>query len=156
MTIEERKSFRRILFCLVPDGGLVAKQDLIEVYTPIYSMLHLILIIFSFSVSGTCALAIIISRSISKPIGKITEIARKIDNGELTARNNIDRADELGILGRTINTMADSLLSLIRIQDGITGIVSTAVTHEGNSSIRRYSHKKTCRRNRIRDRCLLS
>lgn len=111
--------------------GLVAKQDLIEVYTPIYSMLHLILIIFSFSVSGTCALAIIISRSISKPIGKITEIARRIDNGELTARNNIDRADELGILGRTINTMADSLLSLIRIQDGITGIVSTAVTHEG-------------------------
>lgn len=111
--------------------GLMVKQDLVEVYTPIYAMLHLILIIFSFSVSGACALAILISRSIAKPIGEITTIARRIDDGELTARNNIDRTDELGILGKSINTMADSLLSLIRIQDGITGIVSTAVTHEG-------------------------
>lgn len=111
--------------------GLVVKQDLVEVYTPIFSMLHLILIIFSFSVSGSCALAILISRNISRPIGKITDVAKRIDNGELTARNDVDRSDELGSLGRSINTMADSLLSLIRIQDGITGIVSTAVTHEG-------------------------
>jgi CheY-like chemotaxis protein/signal transduction histidine kinase len=111
--------------------GLVVKQDLIEVDTPVYSLLHIILIIFSFSVSGACALAILISRSISRPISEITEVAQKIDKGELNARNRVDRVDELGILARSINTMADSLLSLIHIQDGITGVVSTAVTHEG-------------------------
>lgn len=117
-----------------PRWGLIVKQDLVEVDTPLFSMLHLVLIIFSFSVSGTCALAIFISRSISEPIGKITDVAKRIDKGELTARNAVDRADELGILGKNINTMADSLLSLIRIQDGITGIVSTAVTQEGTTS----------------------
>ncbi|MBN1332993.1 MAG: response regulator [Synergistales bacterium] len=125
-----------------PRWGLVIKQDLIEVYTPIYSMLHIMLIIFSFSVSGACALAIIISRTISKPIMAVTEVARKIDGGELNARNTIDRADEVGILARTINAMADSLLSLIRTQDGITGIISTAVTHEGTTDFARSLVKK--------------
>jgi len=128
----------------IPETGwaLVVKQDLIEVDTPIYSMLHLILIIFSFSVSGTCILAIFISRSISRPISRITEVAKKIDQGELNSRNNVDRVDELGILAGSINAMADSLLSLIRTQDGITGIISTAVTHEGTKDFAKALIKK--------------
>jgi len=131
-------------FTYIPETrwGLIIKQDLIEVYTPIYSMLHIMLIIFSFSVSGACALAIIVSRTISKPIQAVTEVARKIDGGELNARNSIDRPDEVGILASTINAMADSLLSLIRTQDGITGIISTAVTHDGTSDFARSLVKK--------------
>ena len=50
-----------------------------------------------------------ISSSILKPVEELTAAARKMQNGDLSARVNIAAQDEIGILGNSFNAMADSL-----------------------------------------------
>lgn len=67
---------------------------------------------------SSAALAIIISciviyyfsqRIIIRPLGKINNVAEKISKGDVEKRVYIDSKDEIGVLAKSFNSMADSL-----------------------------------------------
>jgi GAF domain-containing protein/HAMP domain-containing protein len=57
---------------------------------------------------------LITSRSISNPIVKMAQQASNLAGGELSARMQADRRDEIGTLASSFNTMADELQSLVK------------------------------------------
>lgn len=64
-----------------------------------------------FGFAGICIglLALIVGRSVRKPLGQITAATTEIAAGRLETRVQIDRDDEFGILGRHLDQMAAGL-----------------------------------------------
>ena len=54
-------------------------------------------------------LTLAFSNTILKPVGELTRIARRMEQGDLSQRVKIRTKDEIGKLARAFNTMADSL-----------------------------------------------
>jgi methyl-accepting chemotaxis protein len=54
------------------------------------------------------------ARSISRPIGELVAIAKKVADGDLTQKVVIDRKDEVGDLANAFNTMVMELKTLIK------------------------------------------
>lgn len=57
-------------------------------------------------------LGLIISRSLTKPIANISTAAHKFAEGDYNSRTTATGNDEIGNLGRTFNSMADSLAQI--------------------------------------------
>jgi signal transduction histidine kinase len=58
----------------------------------------------------------VVSRRLSQPLLTLTEITRRMSGGDLSARANIGRQDELGLLGHSFNKMAQ------RIEETVTAL----------------------------------
>ncbi len=96
--------------------GLIVKQDLDEIYRPIHQMLRQILLLLLISLALVSGIAIIISRNLSRPIRSLIDVSKKIQSGDLSARNRVERVDELSYLAVSINRMADSIVSELDFQ----------------------------------------
>ena len=62
----------------------------------------------------TMALSIIISRSITSPIRRISAVTDKVAKGDLSVRSNVRSSDEVGVLSDSLNTMIDKINDLIK------------------------------------------
>ncbi len=71
--------------------------------------------IFFASIIGT-----VVSRSLTRPISRITRTADAIREGDLTARTHVEGPDEIGKLGETFDDMANSLEDDIKMEKRIT------------------------------------
>lgn len=62
-------------------------------------------------VAVICALILValVARGVTRPLQEVTEGARAITRGELHSRIQVQRRDEIGVLGRAFNDMAESL-----------------------------------------------
>jgi len=114
--------------------GFVAKQDVVEVFASIQSMLYNILIVV-----GSCAVFIVfcayyIAQRITLPIQEMKEISNRLQSGDLAARNKTARADEFGFLARSINALADSIQMQVKVQTGSSEIIASLVSAEGLDS----------------------
>ncbi|MEW5802749.1 MAG: cache domain-containing protein [bacterium] len=98
--------------------GFVAKQDLREIYAPSRLILRYTLILLLISIIGISVVASLLTRTITRPILEMTQVAKRIEQGDLSARNRTARADELGYLAQAFDTMADSIASNMAIQEG--------------------------------------
>ncbi len=117
--------------------GFITKQDLDEIYKPIYSMLIDFTMLFLVSVLGVYFVAKIIANALSRPILEMTKNAEKIQKGNLSARNKIITTDELGFLSKAINDMADFMLSQIEIRYGNAEIIKTLATADKVTDFRK-------------------
>lgn len=54
-------------------------------------------------------LTVVLSRTLIEPAQKLTEVADALATGDLSARTQSDRDDELGAIGRALDRMADQL-----------------------------------------------
>jgi len=124
------------------DWGFVAKQDLEELYAPIKAMLRQFLLLLLLSALGVFILALVLAKNIARPVFDMTEVARKIQQGDLSARNLIQRADELGYLANVFNDMADSIQSRMRIQQGDMDISETMVAAKSPGDFSRKLFRK--------------
>ncbi|MGI6184037.1 MAG: ATP-binding protein [Candidatus Fimadaptatus sp.] len=70
------------------------------------------------------ALAYFITRSLTRPITKISRAVGKFAKGELDSRVEISRRDELGDLARAFNSMAEDLSQLEMVRRGFVANVS--------------------------------
>ncbi|MCP4663039.1 MAG: HAMP domain-containing protein [bacterium] len=95
--------------------GFVAKQDLQEVYAPIRLLLRHVLVLLVVSAGLVYGLALFLARSIARPVVEMAETSKKIQQGDLSSRNRIRSADELGLLAETFNNMAESIASQIAV-----------------------------------------
>jgi len=107
--------------------GFIAKQDLSEVYASAGELLRNILILLSGSVVAIVAIAFSLARTLVAPIQKMSAVSTKLQGGDLSARNEVEREDELGFLAKSINDMADSLVLQMSIQRGSAELATTMV-----------------------------
>jgi two-component system sensor histidine kinase CpxA len=87
------------------------------------------------AIIASLILSFIFSRSIIAPINSLKKAAIKLSNGDLSARAAIPttRQDELGVLGRDFNAMANQLEQLISAQKRLLADIS----HELRSPLTR-------------------
>jgi signal transduction histidine kinase len=65
-----------------------------------------------------------ISKSLSEPIGKITQASRKMSNGDYSVRIAENRKDEIGQLGTTFNHMAKEIQDREEIKNNFISSIS--------------------------------
>ncbi|MBO8163985.1 MAG: MCP four helix bundle domain-containing protein [Brevibacillus sp.] len=68
----------------------------------------------------------IMARSITKPLGLVVHAAQEIAQGRLQQHIQLNRSDELGILGMAFNQMSENIRALIRQVQQASGKVSTS------------------------------
>ncbi len=112
-------------FTFIPKTGwgFVVKQDLAEVYAPIYQMIRDIGILFALAATVVYFLSVFLARTIARPVKNMAEVAKRIGSGDLSARNPIETRDEIGFLAESFNAMAGSIAmheDLRRINEDIT------------------------------------
>ncbi|MBI3359478.1 MAG: HAMP domain-containing protein, partial [Nitrospirae bacterium] len=89
-----------------PRWGMVIKIDTDEAFAPIHNLKNVSLIISLIVVILVIIAALLISKSFSDPIVKLTRATGLIAAGDLTHRANIQSTDEIGELAMSFNTMA--------------------------------------------------
>ena len=88
------------------------------------SSFEAIAIAASVSVLLACVIGYFASKRMSAPIQKITNTAKQIRNGDLTARSGVKGDNEVGQLGETFDDMATSLERDIKLEHRLTGDVA--------------------------------
>ena len=87
-----------------------------------------------FIVFGLVALAVLaailyaaVHRTVSRPLTEVRDVARRIAEGDLTARMHSTRHDEIGLLTASINTVGESLSTVVgKVRDGAEQIASAS------------------------------
>ncbi len=117
--------------------GFIVKQDLEEVYSAIFSLLINFAILLIVTVIAVYFIANLLAKSLSRPIIEIKNTSKRIQEGDLTARNSIAGSDELGDLAGTINSLADFMVGRIKIQRDSAEIIETIATVDELSDFRK-------------------
>lgn len=110
-------------FISTPGWGLVAKQDVAEIDSPVDELLRTLLLLFPLCALPAVLLGAFVARSLSRPLGDVQAAAKAIRRGELAARSRVETDDELGDLARAFNEAADRLESFIAVQSGTREIL---------------------------------
>ncbi|MFP3421144.1 methyl-accepting chemotaxis protein [Bacillus sp. SIMBA_154] len=105
-------------------GGTMLVSEVEDAAKPVF---HTAIIVFSVTLIVAGTLIFFIVRSISKRLSNLARFSKKVSNGDLRDKLQIQSDDEIGQVGKGFNTMIDSLRSLI-------GAVQTSVENVASSS----------------------
>ncbi len=112
--------------------GLVTKIDAQEAFAPVVKLkIHILLLTIVVALSGG-GMAYFIGRSISMPIRKLQKGAEIIGGGNLDYKIVVDRKDELGLLSRAFNLMAEDLRKTTTSIDNLNKEISERKNAENN------------------------
>ncbi len=92
------------------DWGIVVKIDKAEAFIPLLKMRNLLIISVIVSVLAVIFLALYLAGEITLPISKLTEVAKKISQGNHEEQANETSEDETGVLAKTFNKMTATLI----------------------------------------------
>jgi signal transduction histidine kinase/response regulator RpfG family c-di-GMP phosphodiesterase len=107
--------------------GFVVKEDAKEVYEPILRGVKQTLIASAICVLMVCIYVHFIAMGLSWPIREMTRVIKCLKEGDVTARNNIERADELGFLALAANSMADAQAVRIEVEQSVSQLTASLV-----------------------------
>ncbi|MGA1824736.1 MAG: response regulator [bacterium] len=88
--------------------GLVIKTDVGEAFSPVYTITRLLLYVGIIIVIGVVIIALLVSKTISDPIIKLTKTTDLMAGGDLDARAETCIDNEIGNLARSFNILADN------------------------------------------------
>jgi signal transduction histidine kinase len=92
--------------------GMVVKIDQAEAFAPVSRQQSIALVLGGLTLVLVAGIALVVARSISRPIVELTATARRVAGGELHHRVPVTRTDEIGALGHAFNTMTADLQGL--------------------------------------------
>lgn len=93
----------------VLNWGLVAKQDLTEAFAPIEKLKARVIVLIIICISIVAAIGILVTSRITKPILQLARGAKAIASGNLDQRIPVISQNEVGLLAREFNQMAEKL-----------------------------------------------
>jgi signal transduction histidine kinase len=70
------------------------------------------------------AIALLVGLLVNRPVSRMVAAIRGVEKGDLEARVKIDSSDELGVMGRSFNSMIDTIKRLNELKDDFISIVS--------------------------------
>ena len=120
-------------------GTVVATFDV----TPVFAHLRRtrwVLLVMALVLAITLSTAVygVLSRVIMRPLKHLADIVSRIQHGDLAARTRIEAPDELGLLARGINSMAEDLGAYTRgLEDRVTE--RTAEVQRKNEELNRVN-----------------
>ena len=121
----------------VPEGEFELYEIDINQQRPLFIRLRLLPVWLKISIAiiASLTLSFLFSRNLIAPINSLKQAAIRLSNGDLSARAaiNSQRKDELGVLGRDFNRMADQLEQLLSAQKRLLADIS----HELRSPLTR-------------------
>lgn len=91
------------------DWYIVSRAELSDFTGPIDTIRNTIFALMAASMAIGAAIAILFGRSISGPLQSVVVMIKELRNGHLSARLNIKRQDEIGIMAATMDEFADDL-----------------------------------------------
>ncbi|MFZ1754732.1 MAG: ATP-binding protein [Caldilineaceae bacterium] len=89
--------------------GLVVKQSQAEAFAPVYDLARKIVGLTALVLLGTALLAILLARTLTRPISALAQATQAIAGGDLSIALHTTRDDELGALSTSFQRMADAL-----------------------------------------------
>lgn len=89
--------------------AVVVQMPVSEAFAAADEMQRQILLLTLLTIVLVVALSIPISRSIVRPVSKLTDLVERVRIGELDQRVEIENRNEMGVLGDGVNNMLDSL-----------------------------------------------
>ena len=92
--------------------GMVVKIDTAEAFAPVARQRRVATWLGAATLVLVLAAALLVARSISGPIARLTRVVRLVAGGDLTQRVPVGRADEIGELGGAFNRMTGELREL--------------------------------------------
>ncbi|HVI69595.1 MAG TPA: ATP-binding protein [Magnetospirillaceae bacterium] len=95
------------------DWVLATKIDLDEALAPINQLRTSLIIIVGMFTLALVALSLYLTRFFTKPIMLVSKVAERFGKGDFSSRVDFKRADEIGALGSSINTMGHSLQDFV-------------------------------------------
>ncbi|HEV7275518.1 MAG TPA: methyl-accepting chemotaxis protein, partial [Devosiaceae bacterium] len=99
--------------------ALVATIGEAEAMAPVASMRDMVLLVGGFVVAGAALLGYLFSRSIARPISRLTDTMGKLAQGELTVEvKGGDRTDELGEMARAVEVFRENGLKVEAMTHG--------------------------------------
>ena len=125
--------------------AIIAEIDEAEAFAAVKALKWVIGIVFVVGVAGIVTVAMMITRSITQPVTKTVHMLEEMAKGHLDSRLNMDRADEIGQMAKTMDSFADSLqnemvAALNKLANG--DLTFDATPHDEADAIRN-SLKKT-------------
>jgi methyl-accepting chemotaxis protein WspA len=116
-------------WCYLPSfrWGMAVKQDATEALALMYLQRQAIIAIGIAVIVGVTLTALIVARTISRPIGTAVRVARQVADGDLRADVGATADDETGALLQAIQRMSNDLRGLIgSIQQSSSTLLATA------------------------------
>jgi two-component system phosphate regulon sensor histidine kinase PhoR len=111
-----------LLYVAVPveDGGRVIGVLRValplSVVTSSYAAIHRVMLVGGLvALLAACGIGLFVARRVTEPVVQMQAIARRMSDGDFTARVPVRSPDEIGALGRALNAMAARLRE--KIQD---------------------------------------
>jgi len=89
--------------------ALLVEQNTAEALAPLYQATLTLIIIVLLVTIISVGVAFIFTRRLTQPIEALTTSVTRLASGDLSARVNLNRTDELGLLGNAFNQMSDDL-----------------------------------------------
>jgi PAS domain S-box-containing protein len=105
--------------------GLIAKIDTAEALAPAVALRNTVAIsgvIIALIVGG---LALLLGRSLTRPLGRLMDGMRRLGKGSLGHRVPVDRRDEVGRIAAAFNQMADDLQETTVSRDYVGNILTS-------------------------------
>jgi len=96
-------------YCERFNMGLAVKISRAEAFAPISRLRNIMILIFLFCIISSLIVSFLLARTITDPIVRLTDIARRISEGDLEVEVNVSSKDEVGVLARSFSRMVKYL-----------------------------------------------
>jgi PAS domain S-box-containing protein len=96
------------------DWIIVAGSYEDEIFAGVSRTTYFIMLLAVGSIALAMILAVILSRVFTQPLTELTRVTATMAGGDLTQKVALTSADEIGVLGKSFNRMADQILSHTR------------------------------------------
>lgn len=91
------------------DWYIVSRAELADFSAPIDTIRNTIFALVLASMGIGAAVAVLFGKSISEPLQQVVLMIKELRNGHLSARLNLKRKDEIGVMSATMDEFADDL-----------------------------------------------
>lgn len=89
--------------------GMVTKIDIAEAFAPIASLRLVFVVVVALTLMGVLLAAVLVARSISRPVRDLTRMTKRVAGGDLDARVEVKTHNEVGELAESFNDMTGQL-----------------------------------------------
>lgn len=105
-------------------GALVISMPMADIADTVDILKEQLFYITIILLIAALILSFLLARSFSRPILEMTKVSQEMAGGNLSARINVTRRDEIGRLGQTINEMGEELLKVDQLRKDLIANIS--------------------------------
>jgi methyl-accepting chemotaxis protein len=116
-TLDGKRNYSSITKLGSTGWSLVSTQLEATILAPVNQQTQTFLLLGLLFAVAAAAFAFIAARQITRPVGQMERVARRISDGDYTSRMPVIGTDQFASLGTTVNTMVDQIVTNARQQE---------------------------------------